>query len=99
MAVVTALAQILGIVYAILLPGVLLLVLTRAVEGGLWRRLAVGGFVGAVAMPMLGFSVAWLLGTNLSPSLVLAVGSVVNGSLGAALALRHLRGGREGRTR
>ena len=80
--------QVLGLVYAFLLPGVLLS-LNAERHWSTPLRLAVGLTLGLLIVPLASFSCAWALGTNIRPPLVLGVATVINAGAGLAWWLRQ----------
>jgi hypothetical protein len=70
--------QVFALLYAIVLPGVLLS-LAADREWPLPIRLVAGFTLGVLIVPMVCFCVAWLLSTSVSSVLVLGVATVLNG--------------------
>ncbi len=92
---ITLLLQALGLLYAFLLPGVLVsLVAERSWSWPL--RLASGLTLGVLIVPLASFSAAWLLGTNIRPPLVLGVATLINAVAALAWWLRQRRSGTSG---
>lgn len=90
MSVVVPLVQLLAVAWCFALPG-WLLALQLDEDWSPAVRGVVGFSVGVLAVPMICFVVAWLLGTNIRPALVLTVGTTLNGAGGLAWWLRRRR--------
>ena len=84
------LLQLLAVAWCFALPG-WLLALQLDEDWSPPVRLVVGFSVGVLAVPMICFVVAWLLGTNIRPPLVLAIGTVLNAAGGLTWWLRRGR--------
>lgn len=85
--------QMLGLLYAFVLPGTL----TALHVDADWSwpvRLAVGFVVGLLTIPMAAFCAAWVLGTSVTPAVVVGAATVANGAAGGALWLRRRVAGR-----
>ena len=87
---VTLLLQFIAFLYVFVVPGTLVICQlesdwSRAVQVGL------GFAFSAVVVPITCFSVAWLLGTNISATLVVLVATGLNVVAGAHLLLRSKR--------
>jgi len=92
----TVLLQLLGLLYAFVLPGTLVALHVDA-DWSLPVRVAAGLTVGLLTIPMASFCAAWLLATSVTPALVVGVATVANAAAGGLLWLR--RRARSGRTR
>jgi len=88
--VIVPIAQLLAAAWCFALPG-WLLALQLDEDWAPAVRVVVGVCVGLLAVPMICFVVAWLLGTNIRPPLVLAVGTALNAAGGLAWWLRRRR--------
>jgi hypothetical protein len=88
MSVLIPLLQLLAVAWCFALPG-WLLALQLDEDWSQAVRLVVGFSVGVLAVPMICFVTAWLLGTNIRPPLVLTVGSLLNVAGGLAWWLRR----------
>lgn len=84
------LAQLLGVAWAFLLPGVLLLDLAHP-EWPLPLRLAGGFLTGVLVISLASFVAAWLLATSIRAPLVLGVATLVS-LLCFALGRQRARG-------
>ncbi len=83
MLLITLLLQALALAYAFVLPGALI----SFAAGRDWPlpiRLLGGLALGALVVPLASFCAAWILGTNVQLSLVLAVATLVNAAAAAA---------------
>lgn len=87
MLLLTLLLQALALAYALVLPGVLI-GFAAGREWDLVMRLAAGFTLGVLVVPLVCFSAAWILGTNIGIPLVLGVATLVNLLAGGAWWLR-----------
>ncbi len=85
------LAQLVGALLCLVLPGVLLVASVRH-EWTPGVAALVGAALGCLMIPMCAFCVAWVLGTSISAPLVVAVAAAAAAPSGARLLLRRRKG-------
>lgn len=86
----TLILQFIALLYVFVAPGTLVVMQLESD----WTppvQVAVGFAVSALTIPILCFCVAWILGTNIGPALVIAVATGVNLAAGASWLLRRKR--------
>lgn len=89
---ITVLLQLVGLLYAFVLPGTLTALHVEA-DWSWPVRLAVGFTVGLLTIPMASFCAAWVLATSVTPAVVVGVATVANVLAGGLLWLRRRRAG------
>lgn len=90
MAVLILLLQLLGLLYAFALPGTLVALHVDA-DWSWPVRVAAGLLVGLMTISMASFCAAWLLGTSVTPAVVVGVATVANAIAGGLLWWRRRR--------